>query len=90
MAVLAWVVLGLVAGLIAKAIYPGRQGGGVVATMVLGIIGALVGGWIGRLFTGVPAGNALSFSKVAWAVVGSIVVLFFYGLAGRSRPTLKS
>jgi len=46
---LAWIVLGLIAGAIAKAIY-GHQGGGIVATIVLGILGALVGGWLGGTF----------------------------------------
>ena len=49
MNIIAWVILGLLAGAIAKAIYPGYQGGGILATMVLGIIGAFVGG---TLFTG--------------------------------------
>ncbi|MBA2749701.1 MAG: GlsB/YeaQ/YmgE family stress response membrane protein, partial [Tatlockia sp.] len=47
--ILAWVVLGLIAGAIAKAIYPGHQGGGLLATMILGILGAVVGGWLGGL-----------------------------------------
>ena len=90
MTVLAWIVLGLVAGLIAKAIYPGRQGGGVMATLVLGMLGAVVGGWAGRLLTGMPAAGApLSFASVAWSVVGALVVLFFHGIASRKRPTGK-
>lgn len=47
MGILAWIILGILAFAIAKAIYPGQQGGGILATMALGIVGALVGGWIG-------------------------------------------
>ncbi|MEO1378289.1 MAG: GlsB/YeaQ/YmgE family stress response membrane protein, partial [Cyanobacteria bacterium J06635_10] len=48
MNIIAWALLGLIAGAIAKAIYPGHQGGGIIATMLLGIVGAFVGG---SLFT---------------------------------------
>ena len=46
MNIIGWVVLGLVAGAIAKMIYPGSQGGGLIATMVLGIVGAFIGGYV--------------------------------------------
>jgi len=85
--ILAWVVLGLIAGAIAKAIYPGHQGGGILATMILGILGALVGGWIGGNFFG-GAGAAASFGaltipSVIFAVIGAIVLLFIWGLVTR-------
>ncbi|MFQ3617620.1 MAG: GlsB/YeaQ/YmgE family stress response membrane protein [Cyanobacteriota bacterium] len=51
MNLLAWVVLGLVAGAIAKAIYPGHQGGGILGTLLLGVIGAFVGGSLYNLIT---------------------------------------
>jgi uncharacterized membrane protein YeaQ/YmgE (transglycosylase-associated protein family) len=87
MGILAWIVLGLVAGLIARAIYPGTQPGGVLATLLLGIVGAVVGGWIGRVFTGGTAAEyqSLTFGGIVWAVVGSIVVLFAYSMVGRRR-----
>jgi len=86
MSILAWIVLGLVAGLIAKAIYPGDQPGGVIATMLLGIVGAMLGGWMGRGFSGdATDGTGLSFMGIIWAVVGSLVVLFVWSLATR-RP----
>lgn len=47
MDILSWIVLGLIAGAIAKAIKPGEQGGGWFATLLLGVVGAIVGGWIG-------------------------------------------
>lgn len=85
---LAWVVLGLIAGAIAKAIYPGNQGGGILATMILGILGALVGGWLGGLFFGGGVGSAavagaLTLPSIIFAVIGAIVLLFIWGLLTR-------
>jgi uncharacterized membrane protein YeaQ/YmgE (transglycosylase-associated protein family) len=86
--IIAWIVLGLIAGAIAKAIYPGRQGGGILATMILGIIGAFVGG---TLYTLLTQGSlsltamTLSIPGVIVAVLGAMVALFVWGLiAGRT------
>ena len=86
--ILAWVVLGLIAGVIAKAIYPGHQGGGLLATMILGILGAVVGGWLGGMFFGGNVGTAasvgaLTIPGVIFAVIGAIVLLFIWGLVTR-------
>lgn len=86
---LAWIVLGLIAGAIAKAIYPGHQGGGILATIILGILGALVGGWLGSALlpgaTGAAAAGAgaLSIGSIIFAVLGAIVLLFIWGLVTR-------
>jgi uncharacterized membrane protein YeaQ/YmgE (transglycosylase-associated protein family) len=74
---------GIIAGAIAKAIYPGHQGGGILATMALGIVGALIGGWIGNLLFGV------GFTGFTWwgllvAIVGAMVVLFIYGMVTKN------
>lgn len=89
MGILAWVVLGLIAGAIAKAIYPGQQGGGIFATMGLGIVGALVGGWLGQTFlpgagAGAASVGALSLSGIIFAVLGAMIVIFIWGLVTRS------
>ncbi|MGD1867019.1 MAG: GlsB/YeaQ/YmgE family stress response membrane protein [Phormidesmis sp.] len=79
--ILAWVILGVLAGAIAKAIYPGRQGGGFLATMILGIIGAFVGGLLHSLISGngfALAAAGLSPFGVVLAVLGAIVTLFVY------------
>ena len=86
MGILAWVVLGLIAGALAKLIYPGDQGGGIFATIGLGILGALLGGWIGNNILGVGAGasvGALSIGSIAMAVVGAIILIFLWGLFTR-------
>lgn len=83
---LAWIVLGLIAGAIAKAIYPGHQGGGILATIVLGILGALVGGYLGNLLFGTSGGaivGALTLPSILFAVLGAIVLLFIWGLVTR-------
>lgn len=83
---LAWIVLGLIAGAIAKAIYPGHQGGGILATIVLGILGALVGGWLGNLLFGTGGAavyGALTIPSIIFAVLGAIVLLFIWGLVTR-------
>ncbi len=90
MNILAWIVLGLIAGAIAKAIYPGAQGGSILGTMILGIIGAFVGGSLYNLIsTGslviTSAGAGLSLGGIFVAVLGAIVALFiYYALARRS------
>jgi uncharacterized membrane protein YeaQ/YmgE (transglycosylase-associated protein family) len=86
MNILAWIILGLIAGAIAKAIYPGHQSGGILGTMLLGIIGAFVGGTLYNLFTtGTLAIGAagLSIGGVIVAVLGAIVALFIYYAVGR-------
>ena len=88
MGIIAWIVLGLIAGAIAKAIYPGHQGGGIFATMGLGILGALVGGYLGSMFFGTSGGaayGALTIPSIAFAVLGALVLLFLWGLLTRQR-----
>ncbi len=84
MGVLAWIVLGLLAGALAKLVMPGRQGGGCLLTMLLGIVGALVGGFIGRSL-GYGGVDEFSWSSLGWAVLGSIVVLLVFGALFRRR-----
>jgi uncharacterized membrane protein YeaQ/YmgE (transglycosylase-associated protein family) len=88
MNLIGWAVLGLVAGAIAKMIYPGSQGGGMLSTMVLGIVGAFVGG---TLFTLISTGKfALAtmgtslIPSLIFAILGSMVAIFLWGLVTRS------
>ncbi|WP_315789231.1 GlsB/YeaQ/YmgE family stress response membrane protein [Fischerella sp. JS2] len=86
MNILAWIVLGLIAGAIAKAIYPGHQGGGILGTILLGIIGAFVGGSLGVFFTTgrfALAASSLSIPGILVAVIGAIVAVFVWNLLTR-------
>ena len=83
MGILAWVVLGLIAGALAKLIYPGHQGGGIFATIGLGILGALVGGYIGQALLGVGA-TAFSLPGIITAILGAMLLIFIWGLLTRS------
>jgi len=83
---LVWLFLGFVVGYIAKMVMPGADGGGVLLTIVLGIVGAVVGGFLGNNFFGYPmissfnniANNIPSFFS---SIIGAIVVLVVYRLA---------
>jgi uncharacterized membrane protein YeaQ/YmgE (transglycosylase-associated protein family) len=81
--ILGWIVLGLVAGAIAKLILPGTQGGGWLITLVLGVVGALVGGFIGSAIFGIGLENFWSLQTWIVAILGSILVLLIYGLVTR-------
>ncbi|ALB67069.1 GlsB/YeaQ/YmgE family stress response membrane protein [Cronobacter dublinensis] len=83
MGILAWIVFGLIAGIIAKLIMPGRDGGGFILTCVLGIVGAVVGGWLATFF-GI-GGSVTGFNLPSFlvAVVGAIVVLLVFRLLRR-------
>ncbi len=80
MGILGWIVLGLIAGAIAKLIMPGDDPGGVIVTMLLGIIGAVIGGFLGSLLCGVGLENFWSLQTWLVAIVGSLVILGIYRL----------
>jgi uncharacterized membrane protein YeaQ/YmgE (transglycosylase-associated protein family) len=83
--IITMIVIGLLAGLIARAIVPGRQSMGALATMLLGIVGSFVGGLMGSLFS--SDGNLMELrpSGLLWSIIGSVVVLLLVGFAGRRR-----
>ena len=81
-----FIILGLIAGAIAKAILPGRNGGGWFATLLLGVIGAVVGGWLGSIIFDASLEKFWSLQSWALAIGGSIVVLLIWGLlTGRKK-----
>lgn len=84
----AFLILGLIAGAIAKAILPGRQSGGWVITLVIGVIGAFLGGYLGSLLFDAPLKDFFSLQTWALAIGGSLIVLVVYGAitsGGRRR-----
>ena len=82
-----FLLLGLLAGALAKLILPGTQGGGWFVTLLLGVVGALLGGWLAGLIFGVDMGSFFDLRTWVIAILGSIVVLLIYGLATRNRTS---
>lgn len=84
MDIILWIVFGLIVGVVAKFVMPGPDPGGMIVTIVLGIVGALLGGWIGRALGMYQTGQPVGFIM---AVIGAIVILAIYRLAfsGRHR-----
>ena len=84
MGILLWIIFGLIAGVIAKFIMPGPQGGGFILTTLLGIVGAVVGGYLGTLL-GLGDISGFDLRSMALAVGGALVVLVVFGLIQRAR-----
>jgi uncharacterized membrane protein YeaQ/YmgE (transglycosylase-associated protein family) len=83
MGILAWILFGLIVGALAKLVMPGRDPGGIIVTMLLGIAGAVLGGFLGRALgfygEGEPAGFLMAF-------LGAILLLVMYRMMVRRRP----
>ncbi|MGW4650815.1 GlsB/YeaQ/YmgE family stress response membrane protein [Kitasatospora sp. NPDC004289] len=81
MGIIAWILIGLFAGLIAKALMPGKDPGGIVVTTLIGIAGGLLGGWLGKVLFGVDSIDGF-FDLSTWiaAVAGSVILLIAYRL----------
>ena len=77
MGIIMWIVLGLVVGALAKWIMPGKDPGGLIITILLGIAGAVVGGWIGT-FIGFGKVSGFDFRSLVIAVGGAVLLLFAY------------
>lgn len=85
MGIISWILLGLVAGAIAKALTPGRDPGGCVVTMVIGIIGAVIGGWIATHFLHMGTVNGFNLRSILIATGGAVVALLIWGALGGNR-----
>lgn len=84
MGIISWLVLGLIVGVIAKAIMPGRDPGGFIITTLLGIVGGFVGGFIGKYVFHTSLGGFFNLRTWLLAILGAVVVLGVYRLiAGR-------
>lgn len=83
--IIGYIVIGLLGGAIAKAILPGTQGGGWVATMVLGIAGALVGGFIGGAILGISYSHIFSPSGLIFSIIGALLLLAIYGVLNKRK-----
>lgn len=79
MGITGWIVFGLIVGFVAKLLMPGRDPGGFIVTIVLGIVGAVVGGFLGRAIGWYGPDDPVGFVA---AVVGAIVLLLIYRMVG--------
>lgn len=87
MTIIGWIILGLIAGVIAKILLPGKDPGGLIGTTLIGVAGAFVGGWLSSRFLDKPIENEF-FDAATWgaAIGGSLVLLIIYRiLFGHSR-----
>ena len=79
-AIIGWIVFGLIAGIIAKAIMPGRDPGGAIITILLGIAGSVIGGFIGRSLFYRAESEPGTIMSLIFAVIGAIILLAGYRL----------
>ncbi len=73
--ILGWIVFGAIVGIIAKLLMPGRDPGGFIVTVLLGIVGAIAGGFLGRMLGMYEAGQGAGFFM---SVIGAVIILFIY------------
>lgn len=85
MGVITWLVLGIIAGLVARSVVPGDDPGGLLTAVIVGVVGALVGGWIGNLLAA-RSYVALSMWSIILALVGAAVLLSVYRTALKHAP----
>lgn len=83
--IIAYIVIGLIGGAIAKAILPGKQGGGWLSTMLLGIGGALLGGFLGGQLLGVSYSNVFSLRGLVFSVLGALLILVINGFLQKRK-----
>jgi uncharacterized membrane protein YeaQ/YmgE (transglycosylase-associated protein family) len=82
--IVGWIIFGLIVGAVAKLLMPGRDPGGCIVTMLLGVAGAILGGWIGRALGLYGPGDAAGFFM---AVIGAVLLLLLYRLVIGRRTT---
>ena len=86
--ILGLIIIGLIAGLLARAIIPGKQSMGILMTIVLGIVGSFVGGFLGVVLFGAdPNGGFLQPAGIIGSIIGAIIVLGLYVFFARRRST---
>lgn len=86
MGIIAFIILGLLAGMIAKALMPGSDPGGFIVTAIIGVVGALLGGFLaGAIFDADPLDEFFDISTWLTAIIGAILVLWIYRLVAGDR-----
>lgn len=85
MEIIGWIIFGLIIGALAKLIMPGKDPGGIIVTILLGIAGALLGGWLGRVLGLYREGEAAGWFM---ALLGALLLLFLYRMMTRRRTVV--
>ena len=86
MSIIAWLVVGALAGWIAGKVVPGDEGYGVIGTIIAGVVGALLGGWLFSLFTNNEDWlTGIDIPTIVAAIVGAIIVVFVWGMIAKGR-----
>jgi uncharacterized membrane protein YeaQ/YmgE (transglycosylase-associated protein family) len=82
-AIVVWIVVGLIAGILAKWVMPGPDPGGIVVTALIGIVGAFIGGWVLGLLGLTDSAGSISLGSILTATLGAIILLAIYRLLTR-------
>lgn len=82
MGILSWILMGLIVGLIAKFIMPGKEGGGIILTILLGVGGGLLGGYLGS-YLGIGSVRGFDLTSILLAIGGAILILLIFRLLKR-------
>ena len=87
MNILAWIIVGLIAGFLAKLVMPGEENepSGFIGTMILGIVGAVIGGWVWNLLLGRQGASGMDLGSIFVAFVGSMIVIALLRAFSRNR-----
>ena len=85
--IISWIVFGLIAGAVAKLLMPGDDPGGWLITILIGIVGAFLGGWLGQTLIGAGATETWTWTGFITAVIGAIILLFLYRLVAGRRSS---
>lgn len=78
MGIFSWVILGIIAGALAKWLMPGKDGGGIFVTMALGVAGAFVGGYLGSFLGVGVTGGGINLASIGTATAGAFLLLWLY------------
>jgi uncharacterized membrane protein YeaQ/YmgE (transglycosylase-associated protein family) len=86
MGILSWILFGLIAGAVAKFIMPGKDPGGCIGTVIIGILGAVIGGFLGNALFGISTVTGFDLQSFGIAILGAIILLSLYRLLLERRP----